>query len=176
MIYKRGMQTAATPFYYRYNLTGAYPYRLEVKINTARRWLYGDLYNATYSGYLKLYLGNKLVAYDAFYGWMYKLNPPPTDSSVSKPSDTCVPQKDVKRKGIIHRNLQKGADSYSVEVYKRYEVREFGCGIDRRYEETLRADVATVTGTSYHVKDPENRVCGFKQAENCRGTVYCGGC
>ena len=176
MIYKHGMQTAATPFYYKYNLTGAYPYRLEVKIDTARRWLYGDLYNVTYSGYLKLYLGDKLVAYDAFYGWMYKLNPPPTDGPVTKPSDTCVPQKDAKRKGIIHRDLQKGEDSYSVEVLKRFEMREFGCGIDRRYEETLRADVATVTGTSYHVKDPRNRVCGFKEARNCHGVVYCDVC
>jgi len=55
-------------------------------------------------------------------------------------------------------------------------VREFGCGADRKYEEAISAGVYTATGTSYHVKDPKNKVCGFKQARNCGGTVYCDLC
>jgi len=177
MNYKRDMQTVAMPLYYRYNLTGAYPYRLEVKINTAQKWAFGNYYNVTYSGYLKLYLGNNLVAYDAFYGWMYKLSPSSIGgSSVNTPEGTCVPQKVVIRKGLSHSNLNKGGGSYSVEVYKNYEVRESGCGVDRTYTTQIKADVATVQGTSYHVKDPKNKVCGYQQARNCGGTVYCDKC
>jgi hypothetical protein len=177
--YAHDVQTAALPYYYKYNLTGAYLYRLEVKIDVGRKHVVGYYDNVTYSGYLKLYLGDQLVAYDAFYGWMYKFDPPlayGSAGSPSRPSETCVPQKDVKQKGLIHTNLKKGEDSYSVEVYKRYEVREFGCGVDRKYEERIRADVATVTGTSYHVRDPDGGVCGFRQARNCRGVVYCDQC
>jgi hypothetical protein len=176
MSYKHDMQTVAMPLYYKYNLTGAYPYRLEVKINTTQKWVIGIYYNVTYSGYLKLYLGNNLVAYDAFYGWVYKINSSSIENSVNKPEGTCVPQKTVIRKGLSHSNLNKGDGSYSVEVYKNYEVREFGCGVDRTYTTQTKADVATVQGTSYHVKDPNNNVCGYQQAQNCGGTVYCGGC
>jgi hypothetical protein len=129
LVYVRDMQTAALPYYYKYNLTGAYPYRLEVKIDTAEKkiaklanWIY---INVTYSGYLKLYLGDKLVAYDALYGWTIRRDyippppPPPEKYEPSTPSSICVPQK-RKRKGVIHRNLKKGEDSYSVEVYARY--------------------------------------------------------
>jgi hypothetical protein len=178
----RDVQTVALPFYYRYNLTGAYPYRLDVQIDTAEReitqagnWIY---INVTYSGYLKLYLGDKLVAYDALYGWTIRRDqaPPSAGGSVSEPEATCVPQKVRTPKGIEHRNLQKGENSYTVEVVKKYEVREFGCGVDRTYTETVSAGVYTATGTSYHVKDPKNKVCGFKQADNCGGTVYCNQC
>jgi len=179
----RDVQTVALPYYYKYNLTGAYPYRLEVKIDTAEEKITqvgSYVYiNVTYSGYLKLYLGDKLVAYDALYGWTIKRDyaPPPSEGgSVSAPNGTCVPQKDVRRRGLIHTDLQKGENSYSVTVYKRREVREFGCGVDRKREELIRADVATVDGTSYHTRDPNGNVCGFKPAENCRGTVYCGQC
>jgi hypothetical protein len=176
LVYAHDVQTAALPYYYKYNLTGAYLYRLEVKIDTAEEeWVTQDgpyfYINTTYSGYLKLYLGDKLVAYDAFYGWTTRREQillPPAGDSVSKPNDTCVPQKTVERKGLIHRNFKKGEDSYSVEVYERRVVHEFGCGVDRTYEEIVRADVATVTGTSYHVRDPRGNVCGFKQAQNCR--------
>ncbi len=179
----RDMQTAALPFYYRYNLTGAYPYRLDVQINTAEKkmaeadgWIY---INVTYSGYLKLHLGDQLAAYDALYGWTIRRDqaPPPREDEVrDRPEDVCVPQKTRKPKGIIHRNLQQGEDGYSVEVVKRYEVREFGCGADRKYTETISAGVYTAKGTSYHTKDPKNKVCGFKQAQNCGGTVYCDRC
>jgi hypothetical protein len=77
---------------------------------------------------------------------------------------------------LEHRNLKKGENGYSVEVVKKYEVREFGCGVDRKYTETISAGVYTATGTSYHVKDPNNKVCGFKEARNCGGTVYCDEC
>jgi len=179
----RDMQTVALPFYYRYNLTGAYPYRLEVQINTAEEKITqvgSYVYiNVTYRGYLKLYLGNQLVAYDALYGWTIKRDyvPPPREGVVSdRPEPTCVPQKVRKPKGLLHRNLQQGQDGYSVEVLRRFEVREFGCGVDRTYEEVISAGVYTATSTSYHVKDPKNRVCGFKQARNCRGVVYCNQC
>jgi hypothetical protein len=178
-----GTQTVAMPYYYKYNLTGAYPYRLEVRINTSEdkitqvgSYVY---INVTYSGYLKLYLGNKLVAYDALYGWTIKRDYAPPSSgggSVSEPSSTCVPQVARRPKGMVHRNLVNSTDGYTVEVARRYEVRVFGCGVDRRYEETVSARVYTTTGTSYHTKDPNNKVCGFKQAQNCHGTVYCDEC
>jgi hypothetical protein len=179
----RDVQTVATPFYYRYNLTGAYPYRLDVQITTAERnitrandWIY---INVTYSGYLKLYLGDKLAAYDALYGWTIRRDqaPPPSEGVVrDRPEATCVPQKVRTPKGLEHRNLQQGENGYTVEVVRRYEVREFGCGVDRTYTETTSAGVYTATGTSYHTKDPRNNVCGFKQARNCDGTVYCNVC
>jgi hypothetical protein len=171
------------PYYYRYNLTGAYPYRLEVKIDTAEKnitqadnWVY---INVTYSGYLKLYLGDKLVAYDALYGWTIRRDqapPPPIDYEPGEPEATCVPQKVKTPKGLEHRNLVKGENSYSVEVVKKYEVREFGCGVDRTYTETVSAGVYTANGDSYHTKDPRNNVCGYQPAQNCRGVVYCNQC
>ena len=98
--YVRGTQTVAMPYYYRYNLTGAYPYRLEVQIYTAEKkvaetldWIY---INVTYSGYLKLYLGDQLVAYDALFGWTIRRDqapPPPVYYEPSAPEETCVPQK-----------------------------------------------------------------------------------
>ena len=183
LTYVYDTQTAAMPFYYRYNLTVAYPYRLEVQINTAEKkvaeaggWIY---VNVTYSGYLKLYLGDQLVAYDALYGWTIRREqapPPPSPPGIPLPDGACVPQKVMKPKGIEHRNLVNSTDGYSVEVVKKYEVREFGCGVDRKYEETISAGVYTATGTSYHTKDPNNNVCGFKQARNCGGIVYCDRC
>jgi hypothetical protein len=87
----RDIQTVATPFYYRYNLTGAYPYRLEVDIVTAEKkiaeaggWIY---INVTYSGYLKLYLGDQLVAYDALYGWTIRREQAPPPPVYYEPSD-----------------------------------------------------------------------------------------
>ena len=183
IVYVYGTQTAAMPFYYRYNLTGAYPYRLEVDIFTAEKnitqagdWIY---INVTYSGHLKLYLGDQLVAYDALYGWTVRRDyvpPPPRYYEPGEPEPTCVPQKVKKSKGLEHGNLQKGDDGYSVEVRKVYEVREFGCGVDRTYEEKITAAVYTVDGNSYHTRDPNNNVCGYQPAENCGGTVYCGEC
>jgi hypothetical protein len=185
----RDVQTVAMPYYYRYNLTGAYPYRLEVDIFTTEKnittkknitkadgWVY---INVTYSGYLKLYLGDRLVAYDALYGWTIRreyVPPPPSPPGVPLPGGACVPQVVRKPKGLEHRNLQQGGDGYSVEVVRRYEVREFGCGVDRKYTETISAGVYTATGTSYHTKDPNNKVCGFKQAHTCNGVVYCDRC
>jgi hypothetical protein len=182
MTYVYGTQTAAMPFYYRYNLTGAYPYKLDVQIYTTERqiannteWIY---INVTYSGYLKLYFGDQLVAYDALYGWTIRREPapPPSPPGIPLPDGACVPQVVRKPKGLEHRNLQQGEDGYSVEVVRKYEVREFGCGVDRKYTETISAGVYTATGTSYHTKDPENKVCGFKQAHTCNGVVYCDAC
>jgi hypothetical protein len=183
VVYVRDAQTVALPYYYRYNLTGAYPYRLEVQIDTAEKkiaeadgWIY---INVTYSGYLKLYLGDQLAAYDALYGWTIRRDyvpPPPVYYEPSTPSSTCVPQVVRKPKGLEHRNLQQGQGGYSVQVVKKYEVREFGCGVDRTYEEEVAVGVYTATGNSYHTKDPDNNVCGFKQAQNCNGIVYCRSC
>jgi len=182
LTYVYGTQTAAMPFYYRYNLTGAYPYRLDIQINTAEKkiaeadgWIY---INVTYSGYLKLYLGDQLVAYDALYGWTIRREqaPPPSPPGIPLPEETCVPQKVKKPKGLEHRNLEKSGNGYTVEVVRKYEVHEFGCGVDRKYTETISAGVYTATGTSYHTKDPNNKVCGFKQARNCGGAVYCDRC
>ena len=79
-------------------------------------------------------------------------------------------------KGIEHRNLEKREDGYTVEVVKKYEVREFGCGVDRTYTETISVGVYTVNGTGYHTRDPNNNVCGYQPARNCGGTVYCNQC
>jgi hypothetical protein len=183
LTYVYGTQTAALPFYYRYNLTGAYPYRLEVNIVTAEKnitkvddWIY---INVTYSGYLKLYHGDQLAAYDALYGWTIRRDqapPPPVSYEPGEPETTCVPQVVRKPKGLEHRNLQKGEDGYSVEVVKKYEVHEFGCGVDRKYTETISAGVYTTTTTSYHNRDPCGRVCGYQPTQNCGGVVYCGSC
>jgi hypothetical protein len=183
LTYVYDTQTVAMPFYYRYNLTGAYPYNLDVQITTAEKevaeadgWIY---INVTYSGYLKLYLGDQLVAYDALYGWTIRRDqtPPPSEEVLNKkPDEACVPQKVRKPKGIEHRNLVNSTDGYTVQVVKKYLVHEFGCGVDRTYEEEISAGVYTTTGTSYHTKDPNNKVCGFKQARNCRGVVYCNVC
>jgi len=181
--YVRDVQTVAMPFYYRYNLTGAYPYRLDVQIDTAEReitqagnWIY---INVTYSGYLKLYLGDQLVAYDALYGWTIRrdqASPPPVSYEPSAPDSTCVPQKVRTPKGIEHRNLEKREDGYTVQVVKKYLVHEFGCGVDRTYEEEVVVGVYTANGDSYHTRDPNNNVCGYQPAQNCGGTVYCNQC
>jgi len=182
LVYVRDVQTVALPFYYRYNLTGAYPYRLEVKIDTAEKQItdgYGWIFiNVTYSGYLKLYLGDKLVAYDALYGWTIRADyvPPPPGGSVDEPSGTCVPQKKETPKGMQHSNLQKGDNSYTVTVQKVYQVHEFGCGVDRTYTVTRTAGVYTANGNSYHTKDPSGNVCGYQPAQTCGGVVYCGSC
>jgi hypothetical protein len=183
IVHVRDVQTVALPYYYRYNLTGAYPYRLEVKIDTAEReitqagnWIY---INVTYSGYLKLYLGDKLVAYDALYGWTIRREqkpPPPVYYEPSEPSGTCVSQTVKIPKGLEHGNLEKGANGYTVTVIKKYKVREFGCGVDRKYEVKVSAGVYTANGNSYHTRDPSGNVCGYQQARNCGGTVYCGSC
>jgi hypothetical protein len=179
----RDLQTVAMPYYYRYNLTGAYPYKLDVQIYTAEKkvaeadgWIY---INVTYSGYLKLYLGDQLVAYDALYGWTIRRErtPPPAEGVVSdRPDEACVPQVVRKPKGIEHRNFQQGEDGYTVEVVKKYEVREFGCGEERKREETVSAGVYTAKGDSYHTRDPGGNVCGFQPARNCGGVVYCDRC
>jgi hypothetical protein len=173
------------PYYYKYNLTGAYPYKLDVQIDTAEKeiaraddWIY---INVTYSGYLKLYLGDKLVAYDALYGWTIRRDyvppPPPVGyGEPATPSGTCVTQRAETPVRVQHSDLQKGDNSYTAAVQIVYKVREFGCGVDRTYEETRTAGVYTVNGNSYHTKDPRNNVCGFQQARNCSGTVYCDKC
>jgi hypothetical protein len=96
LTYVYGTQTAAMPFYYRYNLTGAYPYRLDVQITTAEKkiaeadgWIY---INVTYSGYLKLYLGDQLVAYDALYGWTIRREP----GAAAQPTWRSATRRDVR--------------------------------------------------------------------------------
>jgi len=183
LTYVYDAQTVAMPFYYRYNLTGAYPYRLEVQIDMAEKqiannteWVY---IHVTYSGYLKLYFGDKLVAYDALYGWTIgrdQAPPPPEYYEPDRPEATCVPQQVRIPKGMEHRNLQQGQNGYSVEVVKKYVVHEFGCGVDRTYTDTVSAGVYTANGNSYHTRDPNGNVCGFKQAQNCGGVVYCNVC
>jgi hypothetical protein len=180
MTYVRDVQTAAVPYYYRYNLTGFHPYRLDVQIDTAEKkvaeaggWIY---INVTYSGYLKLYLGDQLVAYDALYGWTIRrdqASPPSEEVLNEKPDEACVPQKVRTPKGIEHRNLVKGENGYTVEVVKKYLVHEFGCGVDRTHTEEISAGVYTASGTSYHTKDPNNKVCGYQMACPIGGQVYC---
>ena len=182
IVHVRDVQTVALPYYYRYNLTGAYPYRLEVKINTSEKQItdgYGLIFiNVTYSGYLKLYLGDKLVAYDALYGWTIRADyvPPPPGGSVSEPGGTCVPQKERIPKGLVHKDLTNSTSGYSVTVSKRFLVHEFGCGVDRTYIETTTGRVNTVNGNYYQNTDPNRRVCGYQQAQTCGGVVYCGEC
>ena len=182
ILHVRDVQTVAIPYYYKYNLTGAYPYRLEIKINTseseivqAGNWIY---INVTYSGYLKLYLGDKLVAYDALYGWTIRIDyvPPPPGDSVGEPDGTCVPQTVKTPKGMQHSNLQQNQNGYTVTAQKTYQVREFGCGVDRTYTQTVSVGVYTVNGNSYHTRDPSGNVCGYQSARDCGGTVYCREC
>jgi len=172
---------AALPYYYRYNLTGAYPYRLEVSVDALKAELLAQdedyyYYNVTYAGQLKLYLGDRLVAYDALYGWtvVRETAQSSTGTPAERPESVCVPQFVKIPKGQVHGNLRNTTKGYYVEVYNVYEVREFGCGVDRTYTERIKVAAVTADGTSYHVYDSQSQTaCGFRAARNCGGVVCC---
>jgi len=172
----RGTQSVSYPFYYRYNLTGAYPYRLEVSLYNYRyRTLTCEL-RGVFSVTLALYLGDRLVAYDEMYGEFGDGSDCDYSPSVSSPGYTlCVPQHIRIPKGLDHRNFRPTGGGYTVEVHKKYEVREFGCGVDRRYSTSTGVNVAS-DGKHYHVRDPGGNTCGYQQARTCNGIVYCGSC
>jgi len=133
-------------------------------------------YNVTYAGQLKLYLGDRLVAYDALYGWtvVRETAQSSTGTPAERPESVCVPQFVKIPKGQVHGNLRNTTKGYYVEVYNVYEVREFGCGVDRTYTERIKVAAVTADGTSYHVYDSQSQTaCGFRRADNCGDVVCC---
>jgi hypothetical protein len=143
--------------------------------------------NYSFAGYLELTFSGGTASYDAIYGWgvalvgvRYETPPPrPSTSSVSPvaPQGKCVPVREVENAGVEHRQLKKGDNGYSVEVYKKFIVTESGCGETRTYDVYQYVKTETVDGTTYHVRDPCGRKCGYDEAQTCdNGVVYCGIC
>jgi len=183
---------------WRYNLTGAYPYRLEVKINATPyevsrkydiyRGVYQIILNVTYAGYLKLHLDNKTVAYDAFYGWglMYvEVEPEPVYYDYGDPVEYVFggggggggesTHVTVTPVGQRHRNRKKWGNGYYVEIYNVYVVRECRGDTCVTYEKEVKVGAYTVGGTSYHVYDSQNdKTCGYEAAQDSGGVVTCG--
>jgi hypothetical protein len=196
-----GINPYAVPVMYVFTgPTGAYVYKLTTNIKSMRVWAdttaeqypdgttaYYTYANYSFAGYLELTFSGGIASYDAIYGWgvalvgvRYDYAPPPpptTSESPVAPEGKCVPVKQVKKAGLVHRQLQKGDGSYSVEVYRRNIITETGCGEDKTYEELQYVKTETVDGTTYHVRDPCGRKCGYDEARTCdNGVVYCGVC
>jgi hypothetical protein len=195
-----GINPYAVPVMYVFTgPTGAYVYKLTTNIKSMRVWAdttaeqypdgtiaYYTYANYSFAGYLELTFSGGIASYDAIYGWgvdlvrvQYKTPPPPPPTSSESPEEPegkCVPVIRVQNAGIEHKYLQKGDGSYSVDVYKKYIVTESGCGETKTYTVYQYVKTETVDGTTYHVRDPCGRKCGYQQAQNCGGTVYCGCC
>ncbi len=175
------------PFAYRWSLSSAYNYTLKLSMkyvqyvwNSGRDWLGREwvVYNVTYVGKLELIYNGQPVAVDAFYGWYRDIEyrPGGGEGGGGSVSATCVPTIIKTGENQIHRDLNKGDNGYSVTVVNYATVRVAGCGESRTYTVTTHVRTITVDGTTYHVTDPRNHVCGYGQARNCNGIVYCNEC
>jgi len=172
-----GDNISSIPVAWRLNVTGAYVYRLVAKVDVSYTDL-GYIYRVNYAGWLKLYLNNTLVSYDAMYGTLDVLIPPPPSSGSysGTPSGVCVPVETKTPLGLGHKDLQKYGDSYQVDVYKKYLVRIQGCGQDTSYVDTEYVTTRQVSSTMYNVFDHlNNATCNYYQAQNGPGNwVICG--
>jgi hypothetical protein len=130
--------------------------------------------NLTYTG--------KPAALDAFYGWYYMLTsytppPPPPPSGGPPPVEggICVPTMIKIGEDQVHKELNKGSRSYSVQVVNYATWRIVGCGEDYTYTVATSVTTLTANGNIYQVTDDKGNVCGFGQAERCRddGVVRC---
>ncbi|MFP3169478.1 MAG: hypothetical protein RXR01_10250, partial [Thermoproteus sp.] len=173
-----GGNISSIPVAWRLNVTGAYVYRLVAKVDVSYTNLYGYVYRVNYAGWLKLYLNNTLVSYDAMYGTLDVLIQPPSSSShsVGTPSSICVPVEAKTPLGLGHKDLQKYGGSYQVDVYKKYLVTIQGCGQDTSYVDTEYVTTRQVSSTMYNVFDHlNNATCNYYQAQNGPGNwVVCG--
>jgi len=173
------------PVYYEYDVTGAYQYRLQVRIDVSHNYTFLardmgiDFYRveANYTGEVKLYLNGKLVSYDAIRGYhVYyekRYNPPPSPPPAPpevKPS--CVPKYSVRPVDMYYKNFQQGANNYYVDLYVKYEIRITGCGQDEVRHEERKVTGGWSATTGFHVHDGKN-TCGFQKATTCEDNVVC---
>ena len=153
--------------HYRYRLTAKAGYTTKVLRNETSVANASDVY-AVYSklwyqvnssGVLKLYLWDKLAAYDAYNGTGYivventKLN---LMSSTPPPGveEECVPKEEVvKREGHFLTNYVPTQSGYQVDVTRVYQVRTTGCGIDRTECRTYKVTTALVNSNTLFVTD-----------------------
>jgi hypothetical protein len=180
----------SAPFAYRWSLSSAYNYTLTLSVATDKKlvasWTFGSttyyLYNVTYRGVMNLTYNGKPAALDAFYGWYYMLTsytppPPPPPSGGPPPVEgvTCIPTMIKIGEDQVHKELNKGSTSYSVQVVNYATWRITGCGQDTTFTVATSVRTLTANGNIYQVTDPEGNVCGFGQAERCRddGVVRC---
>jgi hypothetical protein len=179
----------SAPFAYRWSLSGAYNYTLTLSIAFDRKLLRStqlgrtvyELYNVTYRGVMNLTYSGKPAALDAFYGWYYMLTtytppPPPPPSGGPPPveSSFCTPTIIKIGEDQEHRELNKGSNSYSVQVVNYAIMRMTGCGYDYTYRVATYVRTITADGNIYQVTDDRGNVCGFERAEsNNDGVVRC---
>jgi hypothetical protein len=179
----------SVPFAYRWSLSGAYNYTLTLSIATDKTlvasWTFGSttyyLYNVTYRGVMNLTYNGKPAALDAFYGWYYMLTsytppPPPPPSGGPPPVEAaaCIPTMIKIGEDQVHKELNKGNSSYSVQVVNYAIWRITGCGQDYTYTVATSVRTLTANGNIYQVTDDKGYVCGFGEAQRCRdGVVSC---
>jgi hypothetical protein len=181
----------SAPFAYRWSLSGAYNYTLTLSVATDRElirsWTFGSttyyLHNVTYRGMMNLTYNGEPVALDAFYGWYYMLTsytlpppPPPPEPPWIEYGDGgggsfCTPTRIKIDEDQEHRELNKGANGYSVQVVNYAIIRVTGCGYDYTYKEVTSVTTLTANGNIYQVTDDNGYVCGFGQAQRCNDDV-----
>ena len=182
----------SVPFAYRWSLSGAYNYTLTLSVATDKKlvaswsvfYITWYLHNVTYRGVMNLTYNGKPVALDAFYGWYYMLTsytpppPPPPPPSGPPPVEaaTCIPTMIKIGEDQVHKELNKGDKTYSVQVVNYAIWRITGCGQDYTYKVATSVRTLTANGDIYQVTDPKGNVCGYQQAQTCGGVVYCGRC
>jgi hypothetical protein len=176
----------SAPLAYRWSLSGAYNYTLTLSIAFDRKLLRStqlgrtvyEVYNVTYRGVMNLTYSGKPAALDAFYGWYYMVTtytppPPPPPSGGPPPveSSFCTPTIIKIGEDQEHRELNKGSNSYSVQVVNYAIMRMTGCGYDYTYRVATYVRTTTANGNIYQVTDDEGNVCGFGQARTCDDSV-----
>jgi hypothetical protein len=172
---------------YRYKLNVTLLYgKQKLRCEKYRDWI-RCWYNHTSVGILELKLGNKTVAFDAYYGNGVRAELYPDESKVqnvnfrwqswSADDSYCIPKREVKRAGQRDQDFKQiDANTAQVTVVNVYKVREYGCGRDRTYEYTVKVGTYTVNAELYHATDPDGNTCGIytaRKPRNCNGAVYC---
>jgi hypothetical protein len=184
------------PFRFEPHYDVGYRYRLNVTLLYGKQKLYCEnylnwircWYNYTSVSILELKLGNKTAAFDAYYGnavW-YELYPNFTRALQdalfrwqrwSASDSYCEPKIEVKPAGQRDQDFKQiDENTAQVTVVNVYKVREYGCGVDRTYEYTVKVGTYTVNAQLYHATDPNGNTCGVytvRKPRNCNGVVYC---
>jgi hypothetical protein len=180
------------PFRFEPHYDVGYHYRLNVTLIYGMKKLYCEKYrgwircwyNYTTFGALDLKLGNKTVAFDAYYGNMvgfdlYQDMPKTVGGEIFiyDSTSSCEPKIEVKRAGQVDTDY-KQIDPKPVQatVVNVYKVHEYGCGVDRTYTYMIKVGTYTVNAELYHATDPKGNTCGVytkRRPTNCNGVVYC---
>ena len=156
---------------YLYKITdvASYKYTLRVKAGYTAQQLGYDyitgnyLYEVQASSALWLYLWNKLVGYDAVDGVGYTTVYVGGGSySPVEEGPSCIPTKIIKEKNHEHRNWEEVPGGYTVDIYKTYEVREFGCGSDVNYTYKEYWTTVKAQGNIYVIND-QGKTCTMQQ-------------